>query len=105
MKTRLTLLVVLTAFSVRSAMAQSGSELRFCLHSEPKTFNPLLAEDDSSETIRYLTGGVIIRADSLTQNAIPELATAWKFSNGGWSIIFNFRVGVRFWANYTFSAE
>src|SRR5579864_1979021 len=40
------------------ASAQSNQQLRFCLHSDPKTFNPLLAEEDSSETIRYLTGGV-----------------------------------------------
>ena len=34
------------------ASAQSGSELRFCLRNEPKTFNPLLVEDDASETVR-----------------------------------------------------
>ena len=47
-------------FSV-SAFAQSGGELRFCLRSEPKTFDPLLVDDDSSLSIRYLTGGVLLR--------------------------------------------
>ena len=41
--------------------AQTGGELRFCIRSEPKTFNPLLVEDDASETVRYLTGGVLLR--------------------------------------------
>ena len=48
---------------VSAAFAQSGSELRFCLRNEPKTFNPLLVEDDASETVRYLTGGVLIRVN------------------------------------------
>src|SRR5438132_905062 len=99
------ILVVISLLGAITAFAQSGSELRFCLHSEPKTFNPLLAEDDSSETIRYLTGGVLIRVDRLTQNAIPELATAWKISNGGRTIIFKLRDGVRFSDNTPFSAE
>jgi hypothetical protein len=32
--------------------ANSGGELHFCLRGEPKTFNPLLVVEDSSETIR-----------------------------------------------------
>jgi peptide/nickel transport system substrate-binding protein len=43
--------------------ASAGSELRFCLRADPKTFNPLLVEDEPSETIRYLTGGVLIRVN------------------------------------------
>ena len=31
--------------------AQSAGELRFCLRGDPKTFNPLLVEDDNSETV------------------------------------------------------
>ncbi len=30
------------------AMAQGGGELRFCLRTEPKTFDPLKVEDDAS---------------------------------------------------------
>ena len=66
-----------------SSLAQAGGELRFCLRSEPKTFNPLLVADDASETIRYLTGGVLIRVNRLTQAAEPELATSWKLSKDG----------------------
>jgi len=58
--------------------AQSGDELRFYLRSDPKTFNPLLVADDASETIRYLTGGVLVRVNRQTQQLQPELATAWK---------------------------
>ena len=39
-------------FLIPSGRAQSGAELHFCLHGEPKTFNPLLVEDDPSEVVR-----------------------------------------------------
>src|SRR3954451_11681856 len=85
--------------------AQQGGELRFCLRSEPKTFNPLQVADDSSETVRYLTGGVLIRINRLTQNLEPELATSWKISDGGRKIDFHLREGVVFSDGSPFSAE
>src|SRR5581483_11627236 len=88
-----------------SAFAQSGGELRFVLHSEPKTLNPLLMEDDSSESIRYMTGGVLIRVNRLTQQATPELASSWKLSNGGRTISFELRSGLRFSDGTPFSAN
>ena len=32
-------------FSASPGRAQSGAELHFCLHGEPKTFNPILVDD------------------------------------------------------------
>jgi peptide/nickel transport system substrate-binding protein len=87
-----------------SCVAQSG-ELRFCLRSEPKTFNPLLVADDASETIRYLTGGVLIRVNRLTQVPEPELATAWKLSKDGRTITFTLRDNVFFSDGTPFTAE
>jgi len=87
------------------ASAQSNQQLRFCLHSDPKTFNPLLAEEDSSETIRYLTGGVLMRLNRLTQELEPELATAWKVSDGGKSITFKLRSGLSFSDGTPFTAD
>ena len=98
-------LLILIAFGASSALAQSGGELRFCLRSEPKTFNPLLAADDSSETIRYLTGGVLVRVNRMTQELEPELATSWKVSNGGKTITFQLRDGLRFSDGTPFSAD
>jgi ABC-type transport system substrate-binding protein len=81
------------------------SELRFCIASDPKTFNPLLVEDDSTETIQYLTGGVLIRVNRLTQNAEPELATSWKVTGGGKTITFKLRDGIHFSDGTPFSPE
>jgi peptide/nickel transport system substrate-binding protein len=89
-----------------SALAQApGGELRFCLRSEPKTFNPLLVADDASETVRYLTGGVLIRVNRLTQAPEAELATAWKISKDGRSITFTLRDKVFFSDGTPFTAE
>jgi peptide/nickel transport system substrate-binding protein len=88
-----------------NAAAQAGSELKFVLHAEPKTFNPLLVEDDASESIRYLTGGVLIRVNRLTQEITPELATRWKVFNGGRTISFELRQGVHFSDGTPFSGE
>jgi peptide/nickel transport system substrate-binding protein len=78
------------------AQAVAESQLRFCLHSDPKTFNPLIVDDDASETVRYLTGGVLVRLNRRTQELEPELATSWKTSADGKSITFMLRRGVQF---------
>jgi peptide/nickel transport system substrate-binding protein len=84
---------------------QSGGELHFCLHGEPKTFNPLLVEDDSSEAVRYLTGGVLIRLNRQTQALEPGLAVSWKVSEQGRRIAFRLRSGLHFSDGTPFTAE
>ncbi len=98
---------MLIAFTIAttSLLAQWGGELRFCLHSDPKTFNPLMVEDEASETIRYLTGGVLIRVNRQSQELEPELATSWKISRRGQSITFQLRQGVVFSDGTPFSAD
>src|SRR3954470_10645588 len=88
-----------------SVFAQSGGELRFCLRSDPKTFNPLLVEDEASETIRYLTGGVLVRVNRITLKAEPDLAASWKVSEGGKRIRFKLREGLKYSDGTPFSAE
>jgi peptide/nickel transport system substrate-binding protein len=102
---RLHLLSAILLLGCISVFAQGGGELRFCLRAEPKTFNPLLVEDDASETIRYLTGGVLLRVNRLTQKPQPELATEWKVSEGGKRIRFKLRDGLKYSDGTPFSAE
>ena len=107
MKKALASFVLLTLIALGSnrLLAQSGGELRFCLRSEPKTLNPLLAADDASETVRYLTGGVLVRVNRLTQELEAELATSWKVTNAGKTITFQLRNGLRFSDGTPFSAD
>ncbi|MGH9642437.1 MAG: ABC transporter substrate-binding protein, partial [Terriglobales bacterium] len=88
-----------------AAFAQNGGELRFCLRTEPKTFDPLLVDDDSSLAIRYLTGGVLARINRHTQELEPELAESWKVSPDGKQITFKLRHGVHFSDGSPFAAD
>ena len=98
-------LVALGWLFVGGAAAQGGGELRFCLRSEPKTFDPLKVEDDASESIRYLTGGVLVRMNRQTQVLEPGLAQSWKVSKDGRGIAFKLRSGIAFSDGTPFSAE
>src|SRR5215467_5932979 len=104
MKLRPVLLVTQLILLLASIPSWAQSELRFCIASDPKTFNPLLVEDDSTQAVEYLTGGVLIRVNRLTQSAEPELATSWKVV-GGKTITFKLREGVRFSDGTPFSAD
>ena len=81
------------------------NELRFCIGAQPKTFNPLLVDDEASETVRYLTGGVLLRLDRNSQKLLPELATAWTINHTGNAITFTLRENVHFSDGSRFSAE
>jgi peptide/nickel transport system substrate-binding protein len=105
MRNRLLISAVLGLGLFQLAYAQPGSQLRFCLGSQPKTFNPLLVADDASDTVRYLTGGVLMRLNRKTQQLEPELATSWKVSATGKSISFVLRDNVRFSDGTPFSAD
>ncbi len=96
-------LVVLGIGLCRPAWTQGG-ELRFCLRAEPKTFHPQLVADGPSETIRYLTGGVLIRLNRATQQHEPELAVSWKVLEGGRQITLQLREKVLFSDGTPFSA-
>lgn len=98
------LLACVLLLSSVDLMAQSGGELRFCLSAEPKTLNPLMIQDNQSETIAYLTGGVLLRVNRVTQKPQPELATNWKVLDGGRRIIFTLRKDARFSDGTSFSS-
>lgn len=91
--------------SPRLAFSQDGGELRFCLRSEPKTFDPAMVDDDASASIRYLTGGVLVRSNRRTQDLEPELAESWSVSKDSKQITFKLRHGVAFSDGTPFSAE
>jgi peptide/nickel transport system substrate-binding protein len=90
--------------SAPSGRSQSSDELHFCLHGEPKTFNPILVDDDASENIRYLTGGVLIRVNRQTQALEPALAESWQVSRDGRKITFHLRKGLYFSDGTPFSS-
>jgi peptide/nickel transport system substrate-binding protein len=108
MATAKTFRSAILVFAICSTLASSAGaqgELRFCLRSEPKTFDPLKVDDDASIAIRYLTGGVLLRMNRQTQALEPELAKSWKVSKDGRQITFTLRGGILFSDSTPFSAE
>jgi peptide/nickel transport system substrate-binding protein len=79
-----------------SANRRAGGELSWCLRADPKTFNPIMVDDDPSDTVRYLTGDVLVRVNRVTQKLEPELATTWEVSPDGRTITFTLRDQVRY---------
>src|SRR5580704_244883 len=97
-------IVICLGFLTAQVAAQAGGELTFCLRTEPKSFDPLKVEDESSAAIRYLTGGVLVRVNRQTQELEPELAQSWKVSKDGRQITFRLRTGLSFSDGTPFSA-
>jgi len=107
MMTKYNRAIVVLAFCLLAGMemADAQNQLRFCLRSEPKTFDPLKVEDDASAAIRYLTGGVLVRMNRQTQALEPGLALSWKVSQDNRQISFKLRSGVLFSDGTPFTAE
>ena len=64
----------LVSLSALSQAPVPSADLAWALHSEPKTYDPAKVDDQSSETIRYLTGGVLVRINRQTLQPEPALA-------------------------------
>ncbi|HEY1338564.1 MAG TPA: ABC transporter substrate-binding protein [Bryobacteraceae bacterium] len=105
MKRFLPLFALALSAAAAATNPQYGGDLRFCLYSEPKTFNPLLVADTSSEQVRYLTAGVLVRVNRVTQELQPELAVSWHVGAAGRAITFKLRQHVAFSDGTPFSAE
>jgi peptide/nickel transport system substrate-binding protein len=89
-------ILVLGVFACGVLLGAPVHELRFCLAGDPKTFDALQVSDEPSEVIRYLTGGVLVRVNRVTDQLQPELAESWKLTDGGRAITFHLRAGLRF---------
>jgi peptide/nickel transport system substrate-binding protein len=92
-------------FWLLASIAFGADEIRFALHDEPKTLDPLVAADENAETLRYLTEGVLVRINRSTQKPEAELATSWKTSKDGRKIAFTLRQGVKYPDGSAFSSE
>src|SRR5579872_960406 len=100
-----TIAISIVCWGLFAGNALAQGTLRFCLRSEPKTFDPLKVEDDASVAVRYLTGGVLVRLNRQTQALETELAQSWKVSKDAKQITFKLRNGVLFSDGTPFSAE
>jgi peptide/nickel transport system substrate-binding protein len=79
------------------SMAQSvQKQIAWSLSYDPKTLDPAKVDDQASEMVRYLTGGVLLRINRTTQQVEPSLASRWTLSADGRLVTFYLRPGLRF---------
>jgi peptide/nickel transport system substrate-binding protein len=83
-----------------SATAQRAprapGELSWAISYDPKSFDPAKVDDQESELVRYLTGGVLVRFNRSTGKMDGQLAETWTLSPDGKTITFGLRSGLRF---------
>jgi peptide/nickel transport system substrate-binding protein len=90
-------LVALTAVSAPcQAAPRLAGELVWAIHYDPKTFDPAKVDDQASELVRYLTGGVLLRLNRQTQALEPQLAESYSVSPQGTLIVFKLRDRLHF---------
>jgi peptide/nickel transport system substrate-binding protein len=92
--------VSLAAAQARPCAAQAAprqpGELAWTIGYDPKTFDPAKVDDQESEMVRYLTAGVLLRFNRLTQQVEPELAQSWALSADGKTLTFKLRPNLKF---------
>jgi len=71
-------------------------QLRFAINGDPKMFDVLMVAESNSETIRYLTAGVLLRVNRTTDVPQPELAESFQVKEGGRAITFKLRPNLQF---------
>jgi peptide/nickel transport system substrate-binding protein len=98
-------LILFSLCSVAAGRAQWGGELRLDLASEPRSLHPAVADTSPELTIRYLTGGVLVRVNRVTQELEPELALSWSTEAAGRTIVFRLRKDVCFSDGTPFTAD
>ena len=73
--------------------------------SDPRTFNPILVTDSASgEVVGDLFEG-LVRINPITTLPEPGLAEGWELSDGGKSIVFHLRHGVKWFDGEPFTAR
>ncbi len=83
-------------FCNAQAASRLPGELAWTIGSDPRTFDPAKVDDEWSDFVRYLTAGVLVRFNRLTQTVEPALAESWSESADGKTVTFKLRAGLQF---------
>lgn len=89
-----TLLTLCPAYPVYPQNSSRG--IAWSIGYDPATLDPAKVDDEASELVRYLSGGVLLRINRHTGNVEPGLAAAWSISPDGKTAIFHLRNGLLF---------
>jgi peptide/nickel transport system substrate-binding protein len=90
---------------VRSEPGVRGGRLVFADFGDPKTFNPVTANETSSLDLIYLMFDGLVKKDQITQELLPGLAESWTVSPDQKTWRFKLRKGVKWSDGHPFSAD
>ena len=83
-----------------------GGTIVYRLSSPPRTFNPLLAADESSLIVSFfLMSGRLVEFDHDTQSYVPGLAESWRRNEDGRTVEMTLREGLKFSDSHPLTAE
>jgi peptide/nickel transport system substrate-binding protein len=88
--------IVPAAVCPAQAAGRLPGELSWTIGYDPKTFDPAKVDDEESETVRYLTAGVLLRFNRQTQKLEPALAQSWTILPDGKTVTFTLQTGLQF---------
>ena len=79
-----------------AAPGHFGGQIAVALRSEPKTLNPVIAQDAPSRDVIRCMSADLIHINRETQKTEPALAKSWRVSRDGRQYTLHLRHGVRF---------
>lgn len=89
-------LLLFFAILAPARAAAPPTELAWSLKSDPRSLDPAKVDDQAAETVRFLTGGVLLRLNRHTLQIEPSLASSWNTSRDGLLVTFHLRPGLLF---------
>jgi peptide/nickel transport system substrate-binding protein len=89
-------MTLLTLSALGQATPRRAGDLVWAIHYDPKTFDPAKVDEQASELVRYLTGGVLLRINRQTQQLEPQLAESFQILPDCKTIVFHLRKALRF---------
>jgi peptide/nickel transport system substrate-binding protein len=84
---------------------QSGGKLTLSTASEPKSFNPIVAQETSTTQVTGFIFEGLTRTHPLTLEVLPNLAQNWQVDASGKEWVFNLRRDVYWNDGHKFSAD
>jgi peptide/nickel transport system substrate-binding protein len=82
-----------------------GGEVITSVHTDPRTFNRMMARDSTTDLVAVLTQAKLVRLNRVTQDLEPWLAESWTRSSDGTTYSLRLRPNVTFSDGHPFTAD
>jgi peptide/nickel transport system substrate-binding protein len=94
-----------TLTTLMDELGRHGGRFVVGATASPKTFNPIMANETSSNDVIAQLFASLTDIDYVTQADIPVLAKSWEFSDGGRTVTYHMRRGACFSDGHPITSE